>query len=142
MISCNRGCGRSNLQWKIVNNKYKLFENDGFLHMCNDGVVAHNDRRQKATLKILRDLGISDVRDIPDAETSNSKDKYTHTGDDKLVSLKEKTLFPEAQKDPKLAFTINSTANGIAITGDDKHNAIYLPKIAISELVKALVDFI
>ena len=39
-------------------------------------------------------------------------------------------------------FTINTTANGIAITGDDKHNAIYLPKIAVPELVKALMDFI
>ena len=39
-------------------------------------------------------------------------------------------------------FTITSTSNGIALTGDDKHNAIYLPKVAVSELVKALVDFI
>jgi len=39
-------------------------------------------------------------------------------------------------------FTINSTASGIAITGDDKHNAIYIPKVAVSELAKALIDFI
>ena len=39
-------------------------------------------------------------------------------------------------------FTITGTASGLAITGDDKHNAIYLPKVAVPEIIKALVDFI
>ena len=48
----------------------------------------------------------------------------------------------EALKDPAKLFTITSTANGIAITGDDKHTAVYLPKVAVPEMIKALVDFI
>ena len=84
MVKCNRGCGATDLRWKVVNSKYKLFNKQ-------EGLKLH-------------------------------------------VS--------EANGDASKMFTINSTASGIAITGDDRHNAIYLPKIAVSELVKALVDFI
>ena len=63
---------------------------------------------------------------------------------DKKKAKKEATLWvaSENTKDASKCFTINTTANGISLTGDDKHNAIFLPKIALPELVKALMDFI
>ena len=131
MIACNRECGTSNLHWKIVDGKYKLFQKNNLLHMCNDGVVAHNTKMRQATDSILEQLGLSDPAQIPVAEIYEKKPK------------KETTLWAAGSlnDDPSKMFTINTTANGIAITGDDKHNAIYLPKVAVPELIKALVDF-
>ena len=131
MVKCNRGCGTQTLHWKVVNGNYKLFNHFDLLHMCNDGEVASESAMEKATAKILNELGILEPAQIPMA-------------DEPQVNVnKEKTLWnATADGDPKKMFTITSTASGIAVTGDDKHNAIYLPKIAVPELVKALVDFI
>ena len=135
MVECNRGCGALDLHWKIVNNKYKLFNHSDLLHICNDGEIADQSAMEKATAKILNDLGILEAAQIPKAD-------YIHKGGDKVVSYKEKPLYAiKTDGDPKKMFTITTTANGIAITGDDKHNAIYLPKVAVPELIKALVDF-
>ena len=134
MIQCNRGCGTNNLHWKIVNGKYKLFQNNNLLHMCNDGVAAHKTEMRRVTDNILEELGLSDPSDIPVAEVYEKK-----------TSKKEDAVLwvPNANtKDASKCFTINTTANGIALTGDDKHNAIFLPKVALPELVKALKDFI
>ena len=131
MVECNRGCGSTDLHWKIVNGKYKLFSYNDLLHMCNDGKISDKSAREKATAKILNELGILEPALIPKADNDN------------IESYKEEPLHViKVDGDPKKMFTINTTANGIAITGDDKHNAIYLPKVAIPELVKALVDFI
>ena len=133
MIACNRGCGEEGLNWKVINGKFKLFGGDNLLHICNDGKIANQSKREIATAKILTELGITDTALIPDAEESI----HVHTGPDKLTSL-----IVRSNIKPNKMFTINTTANGIAITGDDKHNAIYLPKVAVPELIKALVDFI
>ena len=141
MVECNRGCGATDLHWKIVNGKYKLFSYNDLLHMCNDGTISGKSAREKATAKILNELGILEPAMIPKAD-------HIYTADLNVVShkkkpLKEKPLYVvKTGGDPKKMFTINTTANGIAITGDDRHNAIYLPKVAVPELVKALVDFI
>ena len=136
MIQCNRGCGANNLHWKIVNGKYKLFQNNNLLHMCNEGVAAHKTEMRRVTDNILEELGLSDPSDIPVADVYEKKDKKT--------AKEEATLWVagEHTKDASKCFTINTTANGIALTGDDKHNAIFLPKVALPELVKALMDFI
>ena len=134
MIACNRDCGTKDLHWKIVDGKYKLFQKNNLLHMCNDGVLAHKAQMKQATDAILTQLGLSDPTDIPVAEVYEKK-----------KPAKEATLWiaPELNNsDPSKCFTISTTANGIALTGDDKHNAIYLPKVAIPELVKALMDFV
>ena len=134
MIQCNRGCGTNNLHWKIVNSKYKLFENNNLLHMCNDGVKSNKAEQRRVTDNILEELGLADPSDIPVAEVYEKK-----------KSNKEEAVLWVPSKDTKDAskcFTINTTANGISLTGDDKHNAIFLPKIALPELVKALMDFI
>ena len=134
MIQCNRGCGAENLHWKIVNGKYKLFQNNDLLHICNDGVKSNKAEMKRVTDSILEELGLTDPSDIPIAEVY-----------EKNNSKKEEATLWVATKDTKDAskcFTINTTANGIALTGDDKHNAIFLPKIALPELVKALMDFI
>jgi len=132
MITCNRGCGKDNLHWKVVNGKYKLFQKD-LLHMCNDGIIANKVRMRQATDKILEELGLNHAKEIPTPDVPEPKERP-----------KAESLWPidNATKDPRKCFTITSTANGIAVTGDDKHNPIYLPKIAVPELVKALVDFI
>ena len=132
MVECNRGCGHGDLHWKVVNEKYKLFGHDGLLHICNDGVLSNSDIREKATGKILAELGIRDAKDIPEPDIP------------KKESRKEANLWMRNDDtgDASKCFTVNTTANGIALTGDDKHNAIFLPKIAVPELVKALVDFI
>ena len=136
MVECNRGCGALDLHWKIVGGKYKLFNHSDLLHICNDGEIADQSAMEKATAKILNELGILEPALIPKAD-------HVHTGNDKIASYKEKPLYAiETDRDPKKMFTISTTSNGIAITGDDKHNAIYLPKVAVSEFVKALVDFI
>ena len=133
MIQCNRGCGATNLHWKIVNTKYKLFQNNNLLHMCNDGVKANKAEMQRVTDNIVAELGLADASDIPVAEVYEKKDKK-----------EEATIWVASDdtKDASKCFTINTTANGISLTGDDKHNAIFLPKIALPELVKALMDFI
>ena len=136
MVKCNRGCGAETLHWKVVNGNYKLFNHTDLLHMCNDGEEASNLAMEKATAKILTELGILEPAMIPKAD-------HVHTDEDKVASYKEKQLYAiKTDGDPKKMFTITTTANGIAVTGDDKHNAIYLPKFAIPELVKALMDFI
>ena len=124
MIECNRGCGASNLRWKAVQGKYKLFNHNDLLHICNDGVEATQAAQEKATAAILQELNISEPREIPLAE-------------EKVIPTPIKV-----NSDPKKMFTITGTSSGLAITGDDKHNAIYIPKVAVSELTKALVDFI
>ena len=136
MVKCNRGCGAQTLHWKVVNGNYKLFNHFDLLHMCNDGEVATDSAMEKATAKILNELGIREPAQIPKA-------------DKPIVNVdKEKTLWIDTQYDvaangdPKKMFTITSTSNGIALTGDDKHTAVYLPKVAVPELTKALVDFI
>ena len=128
MTNCNRGCGQSGLNWKVINGKYKLFGKDDLLHICNDGDLASEDARSRATARILTELHIDSVSKIPDADTKKHE---------LLEDLRED--FTVA---PNKMFTINTTSNGIAITGDDKHNPIYLPKVAVPELIKALVDFI
>ena len=133
MIQCNRGCGTNNLHWKIVNGKYKLFQNNNLLHMCNDGVKAHKTEMRRVTDNILEELGLNDPSDIPVAEVY---DKKKNKKEDEVIWVDTKPV--ESSK----SFTINTTANGISLTGDDKHNAIFLPKIALPELVKALMDFI
>ena len=135
MVECNRGCGALDLHWKVVGSKYKLFNHSDLLHICNDGTIAERSAMEKATAKILNELGILEPAQIPKAD-------HIHAGNDKVESHKEKMLYDiPVDRDPKKMFTITSTASGIAITGDDKHNAIYLPKVAIPELIKALVDF-
>ena len=123
-IICNRGCGSSDLHWKVVDKRYMLFGYNDLLHICTDGKVAPKKAQEKATAKILVQLGITEPANIPLPEEK----KPVHNG-----------LF---KNESKHYFTINSTSSGIALTGDDKHNAIYLPKVAITDLVKALVDFI
>ena len=140
MVECNRGCGSNNLHWKVVNGNYKLFGHNDLLHICNDGEVANQLSMEKATVKILNELGIDEPALIPVAETK----KYDADEDDRRYHEKqdlEAMARVEALKDPAKLFTITSTANGVAITGDDKHTAVYLPKVAIPEMVKALVDF-
>ena len=132
MITCNRGCGQNNLHWKVVNGKYKLFHKD-LLHMCNDGIIANKVTMRQATDKILGELGINNAKEIPTPDVPETKEKPTT---ETLWAINDDT------KDATKCFTINNTVNGISISGDDKHNAIYLPKIAVPELVKALVDFI
>ena len=136
MIQCNRGCGTNNLHWKIVNGKYKLFQNNNLLHMCNEGVAANKTEMRRVTDNILEELGLSDPSDIPVAEVYEKKSKKKARKDATLWVANKDTA------DASKCFTINTTANGIALTGDDRHNAIYLPKVALPELVKALMDFI
>ena len=134
MVKCNRGCGASNLNWKVVQGKYKLFNYNDLLHICNDGVQAPKASQEKATAAILNELGITEPAKIPLAdETYAAKEPIKK--DANLYAIK-------ANGDASKMFTINSTASGIAVTGDDKHNAIYIPKVAVSELAKALIDFI
>ena len=136
MIQCNRGCGAENPHWKIVNGKYKLFQNNNLLHMCNDGVKSNKAEMRRVTDNILEELGLSDPSDIPVAEAYEKNDKKK--------AKEEATLWVASKDtgDASKCFTINTTANGVALTGDDKHNAIFLPKVALPELVKALMDFI
>ena len=104
--------------------------------MCNDGVKSNKAEMKRVTNNIVEELGLNSPSDIPVAEIYEKNDKKT---------AKEQATLWVANKDTGDAskcFTINTTANGIALTGDDKHNAIYLPKVALPELVKALMDFI
>ena len=128
MVKCNRGCGAENLRWKTVSGKYKLFNHNDLLHICNDGIEAPAKAQEKATAVILDELDLKEPALIPLAETK----ERIHVQEDNY----------SRDRDPRKMFTISSTVNGIAITGDDKHNAIYLPKVATPELIKALVDFI
>ena len=132
MIQCNRGCGANNLHWKIVDTKYKLFQDKDLLHMCNDGVKSNKAEMQRVTNKIVEELGLTSPSEIPVAEVYEKKQ-----------TKKEEVLWVDTKPvESSKSFTINTTANGISLTGDDKHNAIFLPKIALPELVKALMDFI
>ena len=132
MIQCNRGCGANNLHWKIVDTKYKLFQDNDLLHMCNDGVKSNKAEMQRVTNKIVEELGLTSPSEIPVAEVYEKKQ-----------TKKEEVLWVDTKPvESSKSFTINTTANGISLTGDDKHNAIFLPKIALPELVKALMDFI
>ena len=134
MVKCNRGCGATDLKWKVVNGKYKLFNYNHLLHICNDGEQAPKLAQEKATAAILDELGLNEPALIPLADEAYVSNK---------TIKKEANLYVgQANGDASKMFTINSTASGISITGDDKHNAIYIPKVAITELVKALVDFI
>ena len=133
MIKCNRGCGATHLRWKVVNSHYKLFNHNNLLHICNDGVEADKDKQEHATATILAELGLSEPAQIPEADIyipKKNKAKSKQVDDN------------HGEFDPAKMFTITGTASGLAITGDDKHNAIYLPKVAVPEIIKALVDFI
>ena len=141
MVECNRGCGTNNLHWKVVNNNYKLFNHTDLLHICNDGELATESAMEKATAKILNELDLREPAMIPIAKTK----KYDADEDDRLYHQEqdiEAMARAEALTDPAKLFTINTTSSGISMTGNDKHNAIYIPRVAIPELVKALVDFI
>ena len=140
MIKCNRGCGATHLRWKVINGHYKLFNHNDLLHICNDGVEADQDKLEHATATILAELGLSEPAQIPEAEAYVPKKKNGLPDGHTLPKMK--TLWDASSGDPKKMFTISGTATGIAITGDDKHNAIYLPKVAVPEIIKALVDFI
>ena len=132
MIQCNRGCGTDNLHWKIVDTKYKLFQSNDLIHMCNDGVKSNKAEMQRVTKNIVEELGLNSASEIPVAEVY-----------DKKKAKKEEVIWVDTKPvESSKSFTINTTANGISLTGDDKHNAIFLPKIALPELVKALMDFI
>lgn len=132
MVECNRGCGHADLHWKVINNQYKLFGNDGLLHICNDGVISNRVQREKVTGKILAELGVDNAKEIPSPDIEKKEHR------------KEANLWMRSNDtgDASKCFAINTTSNGIALTGDDKHNAIYLPRVAVPELIKALVDFI
>ena len=104
--------------------------------MCNDGVKSNKAEMRRVTDNILEELGLADPSDIPVAEVYEKNDK-------KKAKEQATLWIPSTDtSDASKCFTINTTANGIALTGDDKHNAIYLPKVALPELVKALMDFI
>ena len=133
MIKCNRGCGATDLHWKVINGNYKLFGNDDLIHICNDGISAPKKKRKQVTATILSELQLKSIADIPDAET--------HVPTFLKNTIKEKEDGYK-EHDPAKMFTITTTASGVAITGDDKNNPIYLPKVAVPEMVKALVDFI
>ena len=130
MVTCNRGCGMNDLHWKIADGNYKLFDNTNVMHICNDNIVADYGVRKNATKKLVSVLGLTDASEIPCAEIQKSTKK----------SKKQVEILPEKPSDSY--FTITTTSNGIAITGDDKNNPIYLPKIAVKELTRALFDFI
>ena len=130
-IKCNRGCGATDLRWKVINGSYKLFGSDSLLHICNDGLKASTEKKEQATAVILGELGLNEPHEIPDAEEYIPKKHKTLKRDDNYGEF-----------DPAKMFTITGTASGLAITGDDKHNAIYLPKVPVPEIIKALVDFI
>ena len=105
--------------------------------MCNDGVKSNKAEAKRVTDNIVKELGLTNSSEIPVAEPyvpKNGKSEIKEEVIEQLLDLP--TIEPEKM------FTISTTANGIAMTGDDKHNAIYLPKIALPELVKALMDFI
>ena len=138
-IRCNRACGAADLHWRIVNGKYKLFGSDHLLHICKDGLRASYDMKKKATAIILNELDLNNVEDIPLADDYTKIQKKPKS----KPNLKDFTRDDNyGEYDPAKMFTITSTASGISITGDDKHNPIYVPKIAIPEMLKALVDFI
>ena len=129
MVQCNRGCNASGLHWRTAENKYRLFDKDNLMHVCNDGVIAHSDLRNKATNNLLTSLGLNSVEEIECVEPE-------------VKQKRKPTLHTIAQDKPSDSyFTISGTATGIAITGDDKQNPIYLPKIAVKELTRALFDF-
>ena len=132
MVKCNRGCGETNLHWKVVTGKYKLFCDNNLLHICNEGRKSDLQIRESATIKILNELGIRDAKEIPVPDITEREEPKEQIN--WIRSLDS--------SDPSKCFTINTTSNGVAITGDDKHNAIYLSKIALPELVKALMDFV
>ena len=141
MVKCNRGCGAETLHWKVVNGNYKLFNHYDLLHICNDGELASEPAMEKATAKILNELGIREpamipIADVKKVDADKDCDNYHAQVDIEAMAR------VEALTDPAKLFTITGTANGIAMTGDDKHTSIYLPKIAVPELIRALVDFV
>ena len=77
MIKCIRGCGATDLHWKVINGNYKLFGNDDLIHICNDGASAPKKRREQVTATILSDLNLKAASDIPDAEEYIPKKKKT-----------------------------------------------------------------
>jgi hypothetical protein len=124
LVTCNRGCQSEGLHWKVIEGKYKLFDNTDLIHICNDGVRASRKSQKIATEKMLASLGISNIDEL-DKEKPDLGEQYT------LVKDKSKDYF-----------SITTTSSGIAVTGDDKNTPIYLPKVAVRDLVKALVEFI
>jgi len=128
MIQCNRGCDATGLHWRTPDGQFKLFDSDNLVHICNDGEVADTDIRTRVTDKLLKTLHLSDVDQIPCVENDP-------------VPPAKKQISMLKTKPKNGYFTITSTATGIALTGDDKSNPIYLPKISVKELAKALFDF-
>jgi hypothetical protein len=134
MITCNRGCGVNNLHWKIADGNYKLFDTTNIMHICNDNIVADYGIRRNATEKLVTTLGLTDASEMLCAEIQENTTKPKKKAKQQVEILSEKP--------GENYFTITTTSNGIAITGDDKNNPIYLPKIAVKELTRALFDFI
>ena len=142
MIKCNRGCGATNLNWKVINGNYKLFGSDDLIHICNDGTEVSKEKKEQVTATILSELQLNTAKDIPDADTHVPTFLKSMIKEDKGWSSLNKKNNSHLEYDPAKMFTITTTASGVAITGDDKNNPIYLPKVAVPEIVKALVDFI
>jgi len=131
LVTCNRGCGTDNLHWKYPEGKYKLFDENDLMHICEDGVIKNTTYREKATANLLKDLVIDEPANIP---LPHDKEKK--------VPIKQIKLPRTYTKEPSKTFSITTNATGIAITGNDTHTAVYISKPAIRELTKALVDFV
>ena len=128
-IVCNRGCDTAGLHWKYPDGKYKLFDRNDLLHVCEDGKIKPEVYRIKATESILEDTGIKEPAMIP----------LPHNGVTEVQIPIPKLI---KKKNSKKSFTITTTATGIAMTGEDTNTAIYIPKVAVTDMIKALVDFV
>jgi hypothetical protein len=109
--------------------------------MCNDGVKSNKAEMKRVTDNIVKELGLTSPSEIPVAEVYEKKMDGGKQKEEVLIATAGTWVDTKPIESSK-SFTINTTANGISLTGDDKHNAIFLPKIALPELVKALMDFI
>ena len=127
-VTCNRGCGTEDLHWKCPDGKYKLFDNQDLVHICEDGEVKPYIYRKKVTASIVKELGFNEPAQIPLPEERAKK-----------VPIKQLKI---TEPKPSRTFSITTNSTGIAITGNDSHTAIYVSKPAVRDLTKALVDFV
>ena len=100
MVKCNRGCGATDLRWKVVNGSYKLFNYNDLLHICNDGTQASEKAQRKATAVILADLGLKEPASIPEANDKPLRLMYLKRklyGRQLVVILKRCLLFQVLQ---------------------------------------------
>jgi len=125
-VTCKRGCGTDGLHWKVIKGKYKLFDNTDLIHICNEGKAVSRTAQKKATVKMLSNYGAETVAEIEGEKKDNG------------IETQQYKLIPDEDKH---YFAISSTSSGIAITGDDKNTPIYIPKIAVKDLARALFDF-